>query len=86
MYIVPLEMPEHCNKCPFGKSHYYKPFWSDINQADPIDRKSNCPNTYGYVCELEYRRNGRYTEVYRGKIGENIKKPQNCRLKKEEDK
>lgn len=39
MYKVPMEIPKHCNKCPFSRHQYNKPFWSSEDRIDPIDLK-----------------------------------------------
>ncbi len=78
MYIVPMETPKHCNKCPFGHCNYNLPSWSENSRTDG---KENKPGTYGYVCDIEYQKNGRYTKVLRAECGKDIKKPRWCGLR-----
>jgi hypothetical protein len=86
-YIVPMEIPKYCSNCPFGHLHYHHPFWSKGSGVDPIDKKENKPNTYGFVCNIDFSENGKYTKVIRGELkkGEikkpEIKKPNWCKLK-----
>ena len=63
MYKVPMEIPKHCNKCPFGRHQY-----------------TNIKNTYGYVCNIDFNENGKYTQVLRAQIGKDIKRPDWCKL------
>lgn len=80
-YIVPMEIPKYCNDCPFGHLHYFRLFWTSGSVTDPIDKKENKPDTYGYVCNVDFSKNGKYTKVMRAKCGKNIKKPKLCKLK-----
>lgn len=79
MYIVPMEIPEHCNNCPFGHCDYSFPFGS--SSISRVDGKENKTGTYGYVCNVEFQKNGRYTKVLRSECGKDIKKPKWCGLK-----
>ena len=79
-YIVPMEIPKYCDDCPFGHLHYHHPFWSKGSRVDLIDKKENKPDTYGYVCNIDFSENGKYTKVMRAKRGKNIKKPKWCKL------
>ena len=81
-YIVPMEIPKYCSNCPFGHLRYQFPFWSREAIFDTIDKKLNKPDTYGYVCKIDFEENGKYTKVMRGELkkGE-IKKPKWCKLK-----
>lgn len=84
MYIVPMEIPKYCNKCPFGICNYNHPAWGisiDKGKRNKIDGKHDAEGTYGYVCNVEFQKNGRYTKVLRVHIGEDIKKPDWCELK-----
>lgn len=78
MYIVPMEIPKYCNKCPFGQCVYSFPFGSSCTSN--IDGKENKAGTYGYVCNVEFQENGRYTKVLRAELGKDIKKPKWCEL------
>lgn len=80
MYKIPLEIPKYCNNCPFGSGRYYHTSWCKGTFIDEIDGKSNEIDTYGYVCNLDYKANNRYTKVMRAKVGENVKKPSWCGL------
>ena len=80
MYKVPMEIPKHCNECPFGRCQYNKPFWSDEEVLNPIDLKSNIKNTYGCVCNIDFNENGKYTQVLRSQIGKDIERPDWCKL------
>lgn len=80
-YIVPMKIPKYCDNCPFGHLYYHLPFWSKGGGVDPIDEKENKPDTYGYVCNVDFSKNGKYTKVMRAKCGKNIKKPKLCKLK-----
>ena len=80
-YIVPMEIPEYCCDCPFGHLHYFYPFWSDETKIDPVDKKLDEPDTYGYVCNIDFEENGKYTKVIRGSCNSGIKKPKWCKLK-----
>jgi hypothetical protein len=73
MYLVPMEIPKHCNECPFGHTAYIHPF--DGDYVSTIDGKWNKSGTYGYTCNIEFQDNHKYTKVLRAKIGENIEKP-----------
>lgn len=84
-YIVPTEISKYCNDCPFGHLHYHHPFWSKGSWVDPIDKKENKPDTYGYVCNIDFSENGKYTKVMRAKCKENIKKPKWCKLESVEE-
>lgn len=81
-YIVPMEIPKYCSSCPFGQPRYQFSFWPKEAIFDPIDKKLNKPYTYGYVCNIDFEENGKYTKVMRGELkkGE-IKKPKWCKLK-----
>ena len=82
-YIVPLPLPKHCNKCPFGMCWYNKPSWSDKDEISETDGRVNKPDTYGYVCNVEfYTGNKGYTKVLRAEKDKDIKKPKWCRLRK----
>ena len=78
-YIVPGQLPEFCNKCPFGTPHYNSPFWS-VEPISLIDGKMNKANTWGYICNIDFIKNGEYTKVMRGKTNLDIKKPDWCQL------
>ena len=79
MYTVPMDIPKHCNKCPFGHCNYNFPLESSA--ISNIDGKENKAGTYGYVCNVEFQKNGRYTKVLRADRGRDIKKPKWCGLK-----
>lgn len=79
MYLVPMEIPKHCNKCPFGCGNYSFPAIGSCTSM--IDRKQNRTGTYGYVCNIDFRKNGCYTKVLRADIGTDIKRPGWCELK-----
>lgn len=79
MYIVPTEIPKHCNKCPFGHCNYSFPRGS--SSISNVDGKENKAGTYGYVCNIEFQKNGKYTKVLRAECGKNIEKPKWCELK-----
>jgi len=83
MYKVPLEMPEYCNKCPFGMCSYNLPFprerWRD-REFSSIDGKVCESGTDGYVCNIQFGILGSYEDVIRANIGEDIIKPSWCRL------
>lgn len=84
MYIVPMEMPKNCNKCPFAMCNYNHPLWSDRGynkRFSNIDGEENKFGTYGYTCNIDFRKNGRYTKVLRASADENIQKPEWCELK-----
>lgn len=80
-YIVPLETPEFCNKCPFGMCNYSKPLWGRPH-ISKIDGKENIAGTHGYICNIEYKDHNKYTKVMRATIDEDIKKPDWCKLKR----
>nr|DAX46569.1 MAG TPA: hypothetical protein [Caudoviricetes sp.] len=80
-YIVPMEIPKYCSNCPFGHLHYHHPFWKKEAYIDSFDEKLNNPDTYGYVCNIDFSENGKYTKVIRGKCKSEIKKPKWCKLK-----
>lgn len=48
---------------------------------DRIDGKEDKAGTYGYVCNVEFQKNGRYAKVMRSDIGFDIEKPDWCELK-----
>lgn len=79
MYIVPMEMPKHCNKCPFGHCNYSFPVGS--SSISNVDGEENKSGTYGYVCNVEFQKNGRYTKVLRAECEKDIQKPKWCGLK-----
>lgn len=84
MYLVPMELPKHCNKCPFGMCNYNHPSWGiSIHESErnKTDGKRDAEGTYGYVCNVEFQKNGRYTKVMRSDIGFDIEKPDWCELK-----
>ena len=83
MYKVPMEIPTYCNKCPFGMCYFSFPFGS--GEISYIDGKENKVGYYGYVCNVEFLENNKYTKVRRAKINEDIKKPKWCRLIKFEE-
>lgn len=80
MYIVPMEIPEYCNKCPFGRCNYTHPAWSAGSESR-IDGRRNPSGTYGYTCGLDSGRSGKSTKVMRAGFGEDIPKPKWCGLK-----
>lgn len=82
-YIVPEEIPKYCNKCPFGYCVYSHPFWAG-GSISRIDGKENPAGTYGFICNLEFNKNKKYAKVLRNKIGEDINKPEWCRLREVE--
>lgn len=79
MYLVPMELPKVCNKCPFGHCQYSFPCGND--SISPVDGKEDKVGTYGYVCNIEFQNNGRYTKVLRAEYGKDIKKPKWCGLR-----
>lgn len=79
MYLVPMEIPKHCNKCPFGHCEYS--LIASMGYASKIDGEMNETGTYGYVCNVDYQNNHKYTKVMRAKNGKNIEKPDWCGLK-----
>ena len=83
MYLVPMEIPKHCNKCPFGMCNYNRPLWSEKYDKviSNVDGKENKAGTCGYVCNVEFQNNGKYTKVLRTECGKDIKKPKWCGLK-----
>lgn len=80
MYKVPMKMPKYCNKCPFGRCNYSRPAWAERKYISQIDGKENLSNQWGYVCNLDYNENGKYTKIYRAGFGENIPRPEDCKL------
>lgn len=80
MYLVPMDLPKFCNKCPFGYCQYSFPSLGS-NSISQVDGKENKVGTYGYVCNIEFQNNGRYTKVLRAECGKDIKKPKWCGLK-----
>lgn len=83
MYKVPMDIPTHCNECPFGMCNYSYPLsGSSISR---IDDEQNPNGTHGYVCNLEFNENQKYTKVLRAEYGEDIPKPGWCGLIKESD-
>lgn len=85
MYIVPMEIPKYCNKCPFGMINYHYPCWTNDSvrkQNSVVDGKENRAGTYGFQCNINHNENGHYTKVMRAKIGEDILKPGWCGLRK----
>ena len=84
-YIVPMEIPKYCSRCPFGHLHYHHPSWTKGAYIDSFDGKFNKPDTYGYVCNIDFSENGKYTKVIRGKCKSEIKKPKWCKLKRVEE-
>lgn len=83
MYNVPLEIPKKCNKCPFGHCVYSYPLEMNgqSTRISNIDGKENKEGTYGYVCNVEFAENGKYTKVLRAECFKDIKKPSWCGLK-----
>lgn len=84
MYIVPMEIPKNCNECPFGMCNYNHPLWSDRGynkDFSKIDGEENKIGTYGYTCNVEFQKNGKYTKVLRANMDEKIQKPDWCELK-----
>lgn len=84
MFIVPMEIPKYCNKCPFGMCNYNHPLQRDREYSkdfSKIDGEENKIGTYGYTCNVEFQKNGKYTKVLRENIGEDIQKPDWCELK-----
>jgi hypothetical protein len=79
MYLVPMEIPKHCNECPFGYPAYSHPYGEDY--IDKIDRKTNKEGTYGYTCNIEFQDKHKDTKVMRADFGEDIEKPEWCKLK-----
>ena len=79
MYSVPMEIPQFCNKCPFGACNYSFPHSG--SSISMIDRKENRTGTYGYLCNLDFYKNGRYTKILRADVRKDIKKPAWCGLK-----
>lgn len=69
--------------------NYNHPSWGiniDRRERNKVDGQRDSEGTYGYVCNVEFQKNGRYTKVMRGNIGEDIPKPQWCGLKETEKK
>lgn len=83
MYVVPMDIPKCCNECPFGHCTYSFPLGS--SSISDIDGKEDRAGTYGYVCNIEFQANGKYTKVLRAERGESIKKPQWCGLQEIEE-
>ena len=82
MYIVPTEIPKYCNDCPFGMTNYIFPLWANEEKwVSAVDGKENKRGTYGYTCNIERQKNGKYTKVLRAGLEEDIKKPKWCGLK-----
>lgn len=81
-YIVPLQIPKYCNKCDFSRPWYSHPWWAKAEESD-IDGQVNPIGTAGYVCNVEFYKNRKYTKVISGQIGENIPKPEWCELMEE---
>lgn len=80
-YIVPGEMPQHCNRCPFGHLYYALPLTSKEKIIHPaIDGQAICGGEHGYVCNLDFLENGKYTKVARADCHEDIQKPKWCPL------
>jgi hypothetical protein len=52
-----------------------------MGYASKIDGEMNETGTYGYVCNVDYQNNHKYTKVMRAKNGKNIEKPDWCGLK-----
>jgi|GEM_PF-854479 len=76
MYKVPLEIPEYCNKCPFGMCSYNLPFPRERRrdrEFSSIDGKECESGTYGYVCNIQFGILGIYEDVVRGTRGKKIK-------------
>ena len=78
MYKVPMKIPKCCNKCPFGMCDFSHPF--GCGEISRIDGKENKTGYYGYVCNIEFLKNNKYTKINRSKIDEDIKKPKWCGL------
>ena len=49
-YLVNDEIPQYCNKCPFGILRYSTPLST---------------NKHGYNCNLDFKKNGRYTKQWK---------------------
>lgn len=83
MYLVPMEIPNHCNKCPFGMCNYNRPQWSRKYDkvVSSVDGEENKVGTYGYVCNVEFQKDKRYKKVLRANIGEDIEKTDWCELR-----
>jgi hypothetical protein len=79
MYMVPGNIPQHCNHCPFAVCNYNLPF--ERSCISGVDGLENTHGTYGYTCNLDFHENQRYTRVLRANIGEDIERPAWCRLK-----
>lgn len=78
-YIVPMEIPKHCNECPFSYLNYSFPIGG--SSISNIDGKENKKGTYGYVCNVDFGKNGKYTKILRAECEEKIKRPKWCGLK-----
>lgn len=83
MYLVPMGMPECCNRCPFGHCDYSFPCGG--SSVSRVDGRENNAGTYGYVCNVDFQKNGRYTEILRAEYGKDIKKPEWCGLEEAKD-
>lgn len=83
MYLVPMEIPKHCNKCPFGMCNYSYPLWGEKYDKifSSVDGEENKAGTYGYVCNVKFQKNNRYSTVLRANMGADIEKPDWCELK-----
>ena len=64
-YIVNDEIPQYCNKCPFGILKYSTPLST---------------NKHGYNCNLDFKKNGRYTKTIENDFDFDISKPNWCPL------
>lgn len=84
MYLVPMDIPKYCNHCPFGHCNYNHPYWSNGSDS-AIDGRRNASGTYGYTCNLEIQEHGRFTKVLRANIGEDIPRPEWCKLKERDE-
>lgn len=81
MYSVSMEIPQFCNKCPFGICSYSIPPLRVDSCISTVDWKENMPGTHGYLCNLDFYKNGRYTKILRADVRKDIKKPAWCGLK-----
>lgn len=89
MYLVPMEIPNFCNDCPFGFCNYSLPLHSDRvgeKNISKIDGKENKRGTFGYTCNVDFAENERYTKILRANCGEDIPKPEWCGLRECEGK
>lgn len=80
-YIVPTDIPQFCNKCPFGNLFYSHPAWVSKAEINRIDGGVDKPSTHGYICNIDVAKNGKYTKVMRSHIDDDIPKPDWCKLK-----